>query len=124
MREEAIRVERVPDVLILRLSRGVTNALDLDLVTRITQVLEDVKRDPTIRHLVLAGANDKFFSIGFDIPQLIELPRGELGTFYGLFNQMCIGLYTLPKPTAARADGSRSGWRVRTCSLLRLPFHD
>jgi enoyl-CoA hydratase/carnithine racemase len=54
---------------------------------------------------VLGSSNDKFFSIGFDIPELFDLARKDFRVFYQAFNGVCMDLYTLPKPTIAAITG-------------------
>jgi len=93
------------NVMIVKLNRGVTNALNLELVNQLTEILQKTKQAPDVHGLVLCSSNDKFFSIGFDIPQLIELERPDFQVFYRAFNRMCLDLYTLPKPTAAAITG-------------------
>ena len=56
-------------------------------------------------NLVLTSVSDKFFSIGFDIPALYDLPTKEFTTIYRAFNQLCLDLYTFPKPTVAGIKG-------------------
>jgi enoyl-CoA hydratase/carnithine racemase len=58
-----------------------------------------------VQGLVLASSNDKFFSIGFDIPQLFELSREDFRVFYQALNRVCLDLYTLPRPTVAAITG-------------------
>ena len=55
--------------------------------------------------LVLGSSNEKFFSIGFDLPELFDLNRDDFRDFFRLFNQVCLNLYTLPKPTVAAITG-------------------
>ena len=100
-----IRIEYHDGVMLVTLNRPVTNALNLQLVNELAETLQEVKRDPDVRGLVVSGANVKFFSIGFDIPQLVELTREDFDTFYRAFNQLCLDLYTLPKPTVAAITG-------------------
>ena len=100
-----IRIEYHDGVMLVTLNRPVTNALNLQLVNELAETLQEVKRDPDVRGLVVSGASGKFFSIGFDIPQLVELTREDFDTFYRAFNQLCIDLYTLPKPTVAAITG-------------------
>lgn len=100
-----IHVEYNDEVAIVRLNRPVTNALNLQLVEELTEILERVTSESDVRSLVLGSSNDKFFSIGFDIPQLFELTREDFKFFYHTFNQMCLDLYTLPKPTIAAITG-------------------
>ena len=101
----SMSVDYQDTVALARLSRGVTNALDLDLVNELGALLERIERDPGTRALVLGSQADKFFSIGFDIPHLFELPRRDFKVFYTAFNRVCLSLYTLPKPTVAAITG-------------------
>jgi enoyl-CoA hydratase/carnithine racemase len=91
--------------VIVKLDRGVTNALSLKLVNELGEALQKVGDDADTHSLVFGSANDKFFSIGFDIPQLFDLAREDFEAFYRAFNQVCLKLYTLPKPTVAALTG-------------------
>ena len=96
-----ILVEHQDKVAIVKLQRSVTNPLDRRLVDQLGRTLQEVAGDPAVRGVVLGSASDKFFSIGFDIPQLFELARPEFATYYQAFSQVCLDLFTLPKPTVA-----------------------
>jgi len=100
-----ISVERQDRVAILKLSRDVANALNLELVTKLSEALQEAKRDPEVRGIVLTSANDKIFSLGFDIPWLYEADQEKVGRFFRFFNQTCLDLYTIPKPTIAAITG-------------------
>jgi len=99
-----IHIEHEGSVTIARLERGPTNALNLELIQELAEMFRTVRCDPEVRGLVLGG-NEKFFSIGFDIPQLFPLDREGFRTFYQAYNRACIDLYTLPKPTVAAIAG-------------------
>jgi enoyl-CoA hydratase/carnithine racemase len=100
-----ISIERQDQVAIITFSRDVANALNLELVTKLAEALDGVKRDPEVRGIVLASANDKIFSLGFDIPWLYECDREEVVRFFRFFNQTSLELYTIPKPTIAAITG-------------------
>jgi len=100
-----ITVDYRDDVAVVRLSRSVTNALNLDLVNRLRDTIERIEYDPNVCGLVLGTSSDKFFSIGFDIPQLFELARKEFEIFYRAINRTCLDLYTMPKATVAALTG-------------------
>ena len=100
-----IRVECQDEVATVRLNRPVTNALNLQLVEELAETLKQVTSESDVRSLVLGSSNDKFLSIGFDIPNLFERTREDFTVFYRAFNQMCLDLYTLPKPTIAAVTG-------------------
>ena len=59
-------------VRILKLNHGVTNALNGELLQDLKDGLEEVQAAAEINSLVLTSANDKFFSIGFDLPELFH----------------------------------------------------
>ena len=100
-----IDIEHYDQVAIMKLNRPVTNGLNLQLVGELAETLKGVKHNGDVRGLVLASSNDKFFSIGFDIPQLFDQAREDFRSFYQAFNRMCLDLYTLPKPTVAAITG-------------------
>jgi 3,2-trans-enoyl-CoA isomerase len=100
-----IKLEHEKEVLIAKLDHGITNAINLELVNELDEVIENVKKDKRIRGLILTSANDKFFSIGFNIPELYELEKNDFTVFYKAFNRLCMNLYSLPKPTIAGLIG-------------------
>lgn len=100
-----IRIEHHGEVAIVKLDRGVTNTIDLQLVEELSETIQGVRRDPGVHGLVLGSSNERFFSIGFDIPQLFGLARQDFKFFYQTFNRVCMDLYTLPKPTIAAITG-------------------
>lgn len=105
MTASLISVEKKKNITIIQLSHKTTNAISLDLIKELTEAVETVKADDTIRAMVLTSANEKFLSIGFDIPSLLPLNQDQFSDFYRSFNQLCIDLYTLPKPTVAAITG-------------------
>jgi len=100
-----VRIDRDGPVAIVRLSRGVTNPINGELVGELAAAVSHVREQPDIRGLVLASASDKFFSIGFDVPELIGLTPTDFARFFTQFNRVCLDLYTLPKPTVAAITG-------------------
>lgn len=105
MNQKMIRIEYHNKVAIVKLDRNVTNALNLEFVNELTETLEKVKHDFDVYSLVLSSSNEKFFSIGFDIPQLFELSKNDFMVFYKAFNRLCMNLYTFPKLTIAAITG-------------------
>lgn len=100
-----LAIEYRQDVVIVKFNKGVTNSIDLELVHELAAVLHAAKGNPEARSLVLGSANDKFFSIGFDIPYLIGLSKQDFSNFYQAYNQLCLDLYTLPVATVAAITG-------------------
>ena len=121
-----IAVERRQGTAILALTRGVTNAINLELVSELSEALRHIADDPGCRGLVLTGANEKFFSIGLDIPELFPLSPGEFTIFYRAFNRLCLDLFTLPRPTVAALAGHAiaGGCILALCCDYRLITED
>ena len=119
---ELILVDYRDDVAVLKLNRGVTNAINLELLEQLAEHLKTIRDDPGLHSLVLSSANSKFFSIGFDIPHLFDPPKEDFRTFYHTFNQVCVTLYTLPKPTIAAITGHAiaGGCILALCCDYRL----
>ncbi|MEE8391251.1 MAG: enoyl-CoA hydratase/isomerase family protein [Anaerolineae bacterium] len=121
-KREILYTEYRDRVAIVKLNRPVTNALNLQLVDELTETLQNVRHDANVHSLVLGSSNEKFFSIGFDIPQLFELDRESFTKFYQAFNRVCLDLYTLPKPTVAAIPGHAiaGGCILALCCDYRL----
>ncbi len=96
-----INIESHESVRVLRLNRGVTNAINLEMVNNLAKNLKQLRDDSDVKGIVLSTSNEKFFAIGFDIPELYELDEKEFSVFYRSYNQLCLDLYTFPKPTVA-----------------------
>jgi enoyl-CoA hydratase/carnithine racemase len=122
MSDELVQIDADGEIAIVRLSLGTTNALSPDLVGRLADVIERIAVDSTVRGLVLTSRNDKFFSIGFDLPHVIGLSEADFAAFYRTFNLMCLSLYSLPKPTAAAVSGhaTAGGYILALCCDYRL----
>jgi enoyl-CoA hydratase/carnithine racemase len=100
-----LSVDYRDEVAVVRLKRGVTNAINLELVEELAGALGKIEQDSEVRGIVLTGSNDKFFSIGLDLPELFPLARREFEAFYRAFNRVCLQLYTHPMPTVAALTG-------------------
>lgn len=91
--------------MLVSLSREVTNALNPAFITQLAHVIKEAKENTAVHGFVLTSANEKFFSIGLDIPYLYKLTRSDFMLFYRAFNRFCIDLYMLPMPTVAAITG-------------------
>jgi enoyl-CoA hydratase/carnithine racemase len=109
-----VKIESHADVAILRLSNGVTNAISPELVDDLADALDQAKEE--FKGLILAGGS-KFFSIGFDLPTLLQLDRPAMADFYFKFNRTALDLYTVPLPTASAIDGTKRGENRRAGSI-------
>jgi enoyl-CoA hydratase/carnithine racemase len=102
---DLIQTEIKEKVIVLKFSRGVTNAINLSLVKELSESIKRATESKDIQGIVLTGSNNKFFSIGFDIPGLYDLSKEDFSVFYKSFNKVCIDLYTVPIPTIVAITG-------------------
>ncbi|OGL50314.1 MAG: hypothetical protein A2161_03925 [Candidatus Schekmanbacteria bacterium RBG_13_48_7] len=97
-----VTFEKMDSIAVLRMNNGVTNAISLELINDISEALITIGNE--FQGMVLAGG-DKFFSIGFDLPALIQYNRSEMTHYYSKFNEMALNLLTLPMPTCCVLSG-------------------
>lgn len=100
-----VSIELHNSVCAVILNRGVTNPLNLDLIEELSENFARIETDTALSGVILTSANQKFFSIGLDIPNLIGLSRDEFSVFYKAFNRLCIQVYAFPKPVIAAVTG-------------------
>ena len=119
---DMITVEYDRKIAIIRLNRSITNPLDLELLQQLEETLDRVRDDREARGLVIASSNNKFFSLGFDIPHLFELDREGFRVFFRTYNRLCMGLFTFPKPTVAALTGHTiaGGCIIALCCDYRI----
>lgn len=99
---KTIVIDSDKKVAILKLANGVTNAINSAMVEECNEVLDQIKHQ--YRAMVLTGGT-KFFSIGLDLPSLVQFDRTEMIAFWQQFDRLVLKLYTLPVPTACVVSG-------------------
>jgi enoyl-CoA hydratase/carnithine racemase len=117
-----ISIEIDDTTAFIKLNREITNAINLQMVDELSSALQDLGSNDGVHSLVFTSENEKFFSIGLDIPQLYDLPRQEFVHFFHTFNQVCIDLLAFPKPTIAAITGHAiaGGCILTLCCDYRL----
>ncbi len=103
--DTGLTLEHHDGVVVAQMRRGVTNALGPDLIGSLGRAIAQAGEDPAVGALVLSSANTKFFSIGLDIPALLDWTQEEFQSFVAEFSRLCLSLYSLPKPTVAAITG-------------------
>ena len=86
----------------LRLNNGITNAIGPAMVTELSSTIAEIREN--YRGFILTGG-EKFFSIGLNLPELVDFNRKEMNRFWDEFDQAVLDLYTLPLPSAAAITG-------------------
>jgi len=99
---EKVKIEEHEDVALLRLDNKVSNAISTTMIENLSDAVNRIKAE--FRGLVLAGG-EKFFSIGFNLPELLKLDRPGMSEFFYRFNKVVLDIFTLPIPTACAITG-------------------
>ena len=60
------------------LNRSPVNALNLEVLNELNNLFIKLEDDSDIKLIILTGGNNKFFSFGLDIPELLVLERNTL----------------------------------------------
>ncbi|HET7849282.1 MAG TPA: enoyl-CoA hydratase [Pseudolabrys sp.] len=90
-------------------NRAKLNTLDRALMTEFIAQVEGLGTREDLRVLVLAGAGEKAFIGGADIPEMAALDRDSARDFITLVHRTCDCLRRLPVPVIARIDGYALG---------------
>lgn len=86
----------------VKMKNGVTNALSPELIADLFFITQKIKKDATA--VILTG-NEKFFSLGFDLPKIIGFDMTNLATFLDDFQHLLFDWATLPIPAIAALCG-------------------
>lgn len=87
---------------VLKLDTGITNPIHPEGVAELGMHLKTIEKQATA--LIVTG-NDKFFSIGFDLPRVMTLDRPGLTDFLHDFQNLLLTMACLPIPTVAALTG-------------------
>ncbi len=100
-----VKVEVVNGVAVLKMGGEKKNPINPELVSDLGEAVEHVRESDEVRGVVLTSDDERFFSIGLDVPRLIDYDRKEFREFIRNFNLVCLEIYTLPKPVVAAING-------------------
>lgn len=108
---DVVLLEVVDGVATVTLNRpAARNALNMDVKTRLAEVLAQINEDEQIRAVVLTGAEGSFCA-GGDIVEmeLNDSPRTSRARLAKLLDEVAIALAELEKPTIAAIEGHAHG---------------
>ncbi len=122
MNLDMIKIEYDGNMAIVKLTRDVTNAINVQLINELSECIAAIKKDDTISGVVLTSSNNKFFSIGFDIKELYTLSKQEFTEFYRIFNKVLLDIYIMEKPVIAGITGHAiaGGFALTVCCDYRI----
>jgi len=100
----SIRTEKAEGLLIVTMSRGKANALNIAMVDELNVALTHAHTHD-VRGVVLASDRPNFFSSGFDVKEVFQYDRAAMTTFFGAFMNLYETLFRFPKPVVAAISG-------------------
>ena len=122
MAYENIVFEKEEAVGILTVNRPKSlNALNPATLGEITDCLETVRQDPTIRCLIITGAGDRAFVAGADISAMVSMSALEGKAFASLGLNVARTLEEMSIPVIAAVNGFALGGRTElalACDMI------
>ncbi|WP_025321914.1 enoyl-CoA hydratase/isomerase family protein [Deferrisoma camini] len=100
-----IRVEREQAVAVVVMDRPKVNALSPAFLEALDQGLAEAWDAPGTRAVVLASAQERAFSAGFDLKELDRLEPAEFAGFFGAFARLYRRVAWGPAPVVAAVAG-------------------
>lgn len=111
--EPQLIVEVDDNMVLITLNRGdIGNALSSSMLQELAQTLNRLKREKSVRCVVLRGAGKKAFCVGIDLKEMLEATPAENYTLISRGGQLREALHALddfPYPMIAQLQGHTFG---------------
>lgn len=105
-----VLIERDGDLVTLTLNRPEKlNALNAELLGELSQAVDALSRDATVRCAILTGAGDKAFAAGADIAAMSAMTVAQAHAFAEGGHRLGAALETLQVPVIAAVNGFALG---------------
>jgi len=88
----------------LTLSRGKVNAINGEVVAQLDAAFRSLESRADVLATILTG-RDKFFSFGFDVPEIRSFSRDQFAKFFRQFTDLYTYMFLYPKPVIAAING-------------------
>ena len=101
---KTIEVTIKDHLAIITLNRGKSNSLNREMVTELTDMLNNIENDQSIRGVMITG-REHFFSAGLDLIELYDYNEEEAKSFWHLFLNFTAKITAFKKPMVAAING-------------------
>lgn len=91
-------------IAVVTMNKGKVNPINADALADMQDCFGKLGSDGSVRAVILTGS-DKFFSFGFDVPELLTYSRDVFKTFLIGFNRLLTDLFVFPKPLIGAING-------------------
>lgn len=99
-----VNVSKEGHLAVVTLSRGKVNALNEPMVDELHDCFCGLEQDGDVKAVILTGQG-RFFSFGFDIPELMDYSVEDFTRFITKFTGLYTGLFMFPKPVVSSLNG-------------------
>ncbi len=99
-----VQIQTKDSLATVTITRGKVNALNKEVVAELSSGFVELREDDSVRAIVLTGSG-RFFSFGFDLPELLSYSRPDLKQFLMNFNRLLTELFLFPKPIIGALNG-------------------
>ncbi|MBU4583065.1 MAG: enoyl-CoA hydratase/isomerase family protein [Proteobacteria bacterium] len=100
----SIKVSKESGITMVTMSRGKVNAVNEAFVDELGAVFNDLASDADTKAVILTG-DGKFFSFGFDIPELLNYPKNDFTRYLKKFSSMYTQMFLFQKPVIGAING-------------------
>jgi enoyl-CoA hydratase/carnithine racemase len=102
--------ERDGDVVTITLNRPeVMNCLSFPALKRLRSLCDELRRDTSVRAILITGAGDKAFCAGADLKERKTMPPERVPVFVKNIRRLMDDVEALPQPTIALVNGVAFG---------------
>ena len=99
-----IKVAKESGITTVTMSRGKVNAINEAFVDELGAVFNELAADADTKAVILTG-DGKFFSFGFDIPELLNYSKNDFARYLKKFCAMYTQMFLFPKPVIGALNG-------------------
>ena len=123
-----VSIERVGEsIAILKLDRPkALNALSTELLQELNEFVNEIKKDSSIRVVILTSAGEKAFCVGADLKERKQMTEEQVIHAVQLIGQTVSNLEALPQPVIAAMNGVAfgGGLELALACDIRLAAND
>tara|TARA_B100000035_G_scaffold64734_2_gene52588 strand:+ start:6230 stop:7105 length:876 start_codon:yes stop_codon:yes gene_type:complete len=122
---QLLAVEVTSRVATVTIDNPPINIITLALYAELTQLVEELQRDPDLSVVVFKSANPDFFLAHFDVEAILQFPTegdAERSSEPNPFHLMCERLRTMNKVTIAQIEGRVGGGGSELVASMDMRF--
>lgn len=115
-------IEMDGSVCVLRLNRPPANAHNFEMIRELEGIVMQIRWDDAVKAVVMASANDRFFSAGADIEEIKEQPGEYIGLLSQTSKETMMKIRATPKVWVAAIDGHCMGGGLELAMACDVRF--